>query len=186
MTEIGTPATTAAASADGQGASTSSAKPRARLGPTEIVTIPNDSDSEPDEEVDGQADGEGGEGVSEDFLKDYPDDSEVCCVRPCSRDESARRLMRQDLQLQHLRLKNTSLPPLRLERFGSSLRRLCLRQNELSSPLPDGTFAGLSELQELDMYDNRLGPDVMDDELKGLGNLTCVSSPPFVTPPMVR
>jgi len=47
-----------------------------------------------------------------------------------------------------------------------------LRQNELSSPLPDGIFEGLENLEELDLYDNRLGPVVEDEELRGLGNLT--------------
>jgi len=79
----------------------------------------------------------------------------------------------KDLHLQHLRLKNTSLPPLEFSRF-TKLQRLCLRQNELSSPLPEGIFEGLGELEELDLYDNRLGPVVEDEELKGLGNLTCV------------
>lgn len=78
----------------------------------------------------------------------------------------------QDLQLQHLRLKNASLEPLRLGRFGKSLKRLCLRQNELSSPLPQGVFGDLEALEELDMYDNRLGPEVTDEEVKGLNSLT--------------
>lgn len=47
-----------------------------------------------------------------------------------------------------------------------------MRQNELSSPLPDGIFEGLGELEELDLYDNRLGPVVDDEELRGLSNLT--------------
>jgi protein phosphatase 1 regulatory subunit 7 len=72
--------------------------------------------------------------------------------------------------LQHLRLKNESLPPLDLGRF-TKLQRLCLRQNELSSPLPD-VFGTLGRLEELDMYDNRLGPVVEDEELKGLDSLT--------------
>lgn len=72
-----------AALVDENAPSTSTAKPRARLGPTEVVTIPNDSDSEPDDEDQCDIDGEGGEGVSEDFLKDYPDDSEV--ILECSR-----------------------------------------------------------------------------------------------------
>jgi hypothetical protein len=51
-------------------------KPRARLGPIETVQLPpDDSDSEPDE--DDEPETEGGEAASEDFLKDYPDDTEV-------------------------------------------------------------------------------------------------------------
>lgn len=58
-------------------------KPKARLGPTEIVTIPN-SDSEDDEDegqVDGGRDGERGE-EDLDFLKSYPDEIEVSPSRP--------------------------------------------------------------------------------------------------------
>ena len=40
------------------------------------------------------------------------------------------------------------------------------------SPLPEGIFGGLGELEELDLYDNRLGPTVGDDEVKGLNKLT--------------
>lgn len=77
----------------------------------------------------------------------------------------------QELHLQHLRLSNTSLPPLELSRF-KKLQRLCLRQNELSSPLPEGLFDGMAELEELDLYDNRLGPVVEDEELRGVSNVT--------------
>jgi protein phosphatase 1 regulatory subunit 7 len=77
----------------------------------------------------------------------------------------------KELHLQHLRLKNTSLEPLEINRF-AHLKRLCLRQNELSSPLPEGAFDNLGELEELDMYDNRLGPVIEDAELKGLNSLT--------------
>lgn len=80
-------------------------------------------------------------------------------------------LITQELHLQHLRLKNTSLEPLEINRF-KQLKRLCLRQNELSSPLPPAAFGQLGELEELDMYDNRLGPTVEDEELKGLDSLT--------------
>lgn len=63
-----------------------SSKPRARLGPTEIVTLPG-SDSEP-EEVDGDAgssfvevDGEGGD-PDENLLNDFPDDADVSLPPP--------------------------------------------------------------------------------------------------------
>nr|XP_031864267.1 uncharacterized protein CI109_000180 [Kwoniella shandongensis]KAA5531339.1 hypothetical protein CI109_000180 [Kwoniella shandongensis] len=140
-------------STSSNGPSTTS-KPRARLGPMEIVQLPA-SDSEPDDEGEddnGPAGEERGEGDL-DFLKEYPEDTE-------------------ELHLQHLRLKSTSLPPLNFPRFGSHLKRLCLRQNELTSPLPQGVFDGLNELDELDMYDNRLGARVTDEELKGCPNLT--------------
>ncbi|WOO76757.1 Protein phosphatase 1 regulatory subunit 7 [Vanrija pseudolonga] len=140
--EVITPAA-AAASAAGE-------KPRARLGPTEIVQLrdPHDSEDEDDEDKAPE-----GEARDDDFLADYPDDTE-------------------ELHLQHLRLHNTSLPPLRLPRFGRTLRRLCLRQNELSSPLPAEVFDGLDALDELDLYDNRLGGRVTDEELKGVKNVT--------------
>ncbi|WVQ83209.1 hypothetical protein IAT38_005348 [Cryptococcus sp. DSM 104549] len=128
------------------------AKPRARLGPMEIVQLPA-SDSEPEDDDDEKRDdGEAGEG-DPDFLKDYPEETE-------------------DLQLQHLRLKTPFLTPLNFPRFGKHLKRLCLRQNELTSPLPVEAFAGLEELEEIDMYDNRLGPRVSDEELKGMSNVT--------------
>jgi Leucine-rich repeat (LRR) protein len=78
----------------------------------------------------------------------------------------------QDLQLQHLRLKSSSLPLLRFPRFGPHLKRLCLRQNELTSPLPPDALEGLTQLEELDCYDNRLGPRVRDEEVRGCGNVT--------------
>lgn len=51
-------------------------KPRARLGPTEVVVLA-DSDSEEDEERIPQ--GLAGEGreVTDDFLRDYPEDTDV-------------------------------------------------------------------------------------------------------------
>ena len=54
-----------------------------------------------------------------------------------------------------------------------------MRQNDLTSPLPAEAFEGLSELDELDFYDNRLGPRLEDEEIKGCPNLTYVSSLAF-------
>ena len=52
-------------------------KPRARLGPTEVVILPN-SDSEDDDEDDQPAEGDGaGEQADPDFLRDYPAETEV-------------------------------------------------------------------------------------------------------------
>lgn len=120
----------------------------ARLGPPEVVSVPVHplSDDEDDED-----EVPAGEARDDDFLATYPDDTE-------------------ELHLQHLRLHNSSLPPLRLPRF-TKLRRLCLRQNELSSPLPGECF-DLPETDDIDLYDNKLGPRVSDDELKGLKNVT--------------
>lgn len=59
-------------------------KPRARLGPIETVTLPpDDSDSEPED--DEAPDAEGGEAAGEDFLKDYPDDTEVHHITSCDK-----------------------------------------------------------------------------------------------------
>lgn len=52
----------------------SSSKPRARLGATEVVQLPPDSESE---EEDDQEHEEGEERAIDDFLKEYPDDTEV-------------------------------------------------------------------------------------------------------------
>lgn len=62
--EEGTVATTTA----------SSSKPRARLGPMEVVQLPPDSESEDEDDQEGE---EGEERAIDDFLKDYPDDTEV-------------------------------------------------------------------------------------------------------------
>jgi len=35
-------------------------------------------------------------------------------------------------------------------------------------------FSGLDVLEEIDLYDNRLGPEVEDEELKGCRNITYV------------
>ncbi|ORY25645.1 putative nuclear regulatory subunit of Glc7p type 1 protein serine-threonine phosphatase [Naematelia encephala] len=127
------------------------AKPRARLGPTEVVHLPA-SDSEPDDDDSVRGDGDG-QGPDSDILDTYPDDTE-------------------ELELQHLRLKTSSLLELHLSRFGKSLRRLCLRQNEITSSIPPEAFHGLQVLDELDLYDNRLGPVIEDEELKGCPNVT--------------
>lgn len=66
--------------ADPAAPSSSSSKPRARLAPPEVVQLPPDSDSEPEDD-EGRDDADG-EGVSEDFLKDYPDDAEVSQLVP--------------------------------------------------------------------------------------------------------
>lgn len=62
--------------------------------------------------------------------------------------------------------------PLHFSRFGAHLTRLCLRQNNLTSPLPAEAFQGLTALAELDFYDNRLGSRVHDEEVSGCPNLT--------------
>lgn len=151
-------------------------KPRARLGPIETVYLPA-SDSEPEDDGDeneSKADGEAPE--DPDFLKDYPDDTEVSgarrdLVQALIHERNLLTLLKE-LQLLHLRLKSSSLPPLNFPRFGRNLKRLCLRQNDITSPIPAEILEGLYELEELDFYDNRIGPSVSDDEIKGSPNLT--------------
>lgn len=58
----------------------SSAKPRARLGPTEVVILPN-SDSEDEDEEDDAVNGEEkGSETDPDFLKTYPAETEVSAI----------------------------------------------------------------------------------------------------------
>jgi protein phosphatase 1 regulatory subunit 7 len=146
---------------------TSSAKPRARLGPTEVVILPN-SDSEDEHDDDhGSAKIEDAEADSEDFLKSYPVETEVRSIRLIRRLADV-----QELQLQHLRLKTPQLVSLQFNRFNPHLKRLCLRQNDVTSPIPPEAFGELDALEEIDLYDNRLGPRVEDDELAGCSNVT--------------
>jgi len=49
-----------------------------------------------------------------------------------------------------------------------------LRQNEITSPIPGDVFEGLDEMEELDLYDNRLGPVFGDEEVKGCTKLQWV------------
>lgn len=61
-------------------------KPRARLGPTEVVILPS-SDTEDEADADAE-EGEGDEenqGKEDDFLKDYPDETEVSARASISR-----------------------------------------------------------------------------------------------------
>jgi protein phosphatase 1 regulatory subunit 7 len=81
-------------------------------------------------------------------------------------------MAQQDLHLQHLKITSEMLPQLRFPRFGNHLNRLCLRQNNLTSPLPSEAFEQLEALKELDFYDNRLGSRIRDDEIAGCPNLT--------------
>ena len=59
----------------------------------------------------------------------------------------------QEINLVHARLN--ALANLRLPRFGPYLKRLCLRQNQISKLEPE-VFRELVELEELDLYDNKL------------------------------
>ena len=72
----------------------------------------------------------------------------------------------QEIELVHSRLQ--SLDNLRLARFGTHLKKLCLRQNFLAHLDPE-IFGVLTNLEELDLYDNRLKH--VNDELDALTEL---------------
>ena len=76
----------------------------------------------------------------------------------------------QEINLVHARLN--TLSNLRLFRFGPYLKRLCLRQNQISRLEPE-VFRELKELEELDLYDNKLKG--VGDALDACNKLTCVS-----------
>ncbi len=157
-------------------------RPRARLGETQIVELPN-SDSEGEEEGDRSGD-EAGQ-ADADFLSKYPEDTQVS---GCSEELGALKsnkqsplitklthidCLLQELHLQHLKITNPQIQLLNFPRF-HSLKRLCLRQNNLTSPLPGDAFEGLEELEELDFYDNRLGSRMEESEIEGCKNIKWV------------
>ncbi|PAV16652.1 hypothetical protein PNOK_0827200 [Pyrrhoderma noxium] len=88
----------------------------------------DEGDGDEDEDIDGE------NPSIEDLLADLPDDTE-------------------EIELVHSRLSN--LQSLRLPRFGNNLKKLCLRQNNIST-LELDVFGPLSGLEELDLYDNKL------------------------------
>lgn len=61
----------------------------------------------------------------------------------------------EDVDLSHLSLKSSDLRKLNLSRFQTHLKRLVLRQN-LIAKLKEDDIGSLSELTELDLYDNSL------------------------------
>lgn len=67
----------------------------------------------------------------------------------------------------HARL--SSLTNLRLHRFAKHLRKLCLRQNAISHLDPE-IFRPLTQLEELDLYDNKL--KTVGDALNDMSALT--------------
>ncbi|KAG6810487.1 hypothetical protein H0H92_011667 [Tricholoma furcatifolium] len=93
-----------------------------------IQSADPDSDEEPLEEANIEEHAEG------DFLQDFPDETE-------------------DLDLVHARIG--TLNELRLPRFAAYLKRLCLRQNFISFLDPE-VFHVLTNLEELDLYDNKV------------------------------
>ncbi|KAJ8521128.1 hypothetical protein ONZ45_g2171 [Pleurotus djamor] len=112
------------------------------------VVLPSSEDAEAvdtDEEV--QEDEDHGPGDDEDFLVDFPDDT-------------------PELELVHLKI--ASLANLRLPRFGPYIKKLCLRQNIISSLDPE-IMASLTELEELDLYDNKI--KTVGDSLQKMGKI---------------
>ncbi|KIJ67066.1 hypothetical protein HYDPIDRAFT_109066 [Hydnomerulius pinastri MD-312] len=85
---------------------------------------------------------------NEDYLEEFPDDTE-------------------ELELVHSRI--TKLAPLRLERFAGHLKRLCLRQNAIST-LDTDVFQQLTKIEELDLYDNKIKK--VGDELINMSSLS--------------
>ncbi|KAF7978812.1 hypothetical protein HWV62_44587 [Athelia sp. TMB] len=87
-----------------------------------------------------------------DFLGDFPDETD-------------------ELNLLHQRIGN--LKSLRLERFAKHLKRLCLRQNFISFLDPE-VFSLLTEMEEMDFYDNKL--KTVGDALNNMPKLTGLES----------
>ncbi|KIY43946.1 L domain-like protein [Fistulina hepatica ATCC 64428] len=113
------------------------------------TTVSADAVSD-DEEDRRSGDNDSQEGPDADFLEGYPDDTE-------------------ELDLIHLRIK--TLEVLNLPRFAAHLRQLCLRQNEITHLDPE-SLSPLTQLEELDLYDNKLKHiDNALDNLQKLGVL---------------
>lgn len=89
---------------------------------------------------------------------DIPDDSELLAQYPDTEEV---------LDLGHLRLTTTKR--LGLQRFAPSLKRLCLRQNLLTK-IRSKDIGILTELQDLDLYDNSI------EKISGLDELTKLES----------
>ncbi|KAG6816296.1 hypothetical protein H0H87_007179 [Tephrocybe sp. NHM501043] len=126
----------------GEGETSTTKTARVVLPEAQVVNATEqESDDEPLEEATIEEHAEG------DFLEDFPDDTE-------------------DLELVHARIG--SLSELRLPRFANYLKRLCLRQNFISFLDPE-VFSVLTNLEELDLYDNKL--KTTGDALMKLSNL---------------
>lgn len=79
------------------------------------------------------------------------------CFRSCD----------QELDLVHSRLK--SISNLGLQRFGPTLKRLCLRQNHIKALDPE-VMGTLTNLVDLDLYDNKIKD--LGESLDSLVNVT--------------
>ncbi|KAG2107105.1 L domain-like protein [Suillus cothurnatus] len=113
--------------------------------PTARVALPPPA---VDGDSDGEAEADGSQANDGDLLEDFPDETD-------------------ELELVHSRL--SSLANLRLDRFARHLRKLCLRQNTISHLDPE-VFKLLTQLEELDLYDNKL--KTLGDALDNMSTLT--------------
>jgi protein phosphatase 1 regulatory subunit 7 len=109
-----------------------------------VMAGESEEDEEEEEEIP--------EGEDDDFLAEYPDDTEVNSSRIPHVLLDAHGCL-QELELVHSRI--TSCTPLNLPRFSRNLKKVCLRQNFISKLDPDD-FNPLKELEELDFYDNKI------------------------------
>lgn len=130
----------------------------------------NESDEEqPDQEdevstVSGSDDPEG----HADLLADYASDSEAWSQStwPIAETGLIMHLHLQNIQLLHAKV--SSVPALRLPRFAKTLKTLCLRQNAIAE-LDPAEFSPLTELEDLDIYDNQVKD--LGTALEGMLNL---------------
>ena len=147
------------------------------------VSIPPPSLSNPvsDREDDPDDDEDSPELDDSEILADLSDDTDVHCSSPIYQQERVTAdpiflvwlLGGQEIDLVHSRLK--SISALSLQRFGPTLKRLCLRQNHIKMLDPE-VMKALVNLTELDMYDNKI-KDVRET-LDPLVNITYVAHLP--------
>ena len=118
---------------------------------TRVVQPTADADTDDER----NSDGEGADEHVEhgDFLSEFPDDTDVRMWCGLQETLLTSGQTSKELELVHCRIG--PLDELRLSRFAASLRRLCLRQN-LVRHLDPETFHQLTNLEELDLYDNRI------------------------------
>jgi protein phosphatase 1 regulatory subunit 7 len=76
------------------------------------------------------------------------------------------------MHLTHLRLTTSSIRKMFLSKFSKTLKTLSLRQNEISK-ISDQDIGTLSELTDLDLYDNAM-EKTYGDVLRGCSKLECV------------
>ncbi|KAE8269247.1 hypothetical protein A4X09_0g3092 [Tilletia walkeri] len=77
----------------------------------------------------------------------------------------------EEIDLTHLRLRASGLKSLRLERFARTLKHLSLRANLLRKLPASSHFELMTELSNLDLYDNEL--EKVPDVIKKLEKLEC-------------